>query len=71
MAPVGRVRAGMVHDVSVLLMVASDAPQKHDVASVVAVMLVFLVMLTLFSGLIWLAFRTARRGRRTWADDDS
>lgn len=61
----------MLQDGRVLLLVASDAPQKHDVAGVVAVMLVFAVMLALFSGLIWLAFRTARRGRRTWADDDS
>ncbi|WGL51669.1 hypothetical protein P5P86_17135 [Nocardioides sp. BP30] len=53
-----------------LLLAATDNTQSHDVAGVVAVIGVFVVMLALFSGLIWLAFRAARRGRATWADDD-
>jgi cbb3-type cytochrome oxidase subunit 3 len=36
----------------------------------VSVLVVFFVMLALFGGLIWMAFRTARRGRREWTDDD-
>jgi hypothetical protein len=34
------------------------------------VLLVFVVMLAIFSGLIYLAFRTAKRGRQKWFDED-
>ncbi|MEX0428807.1 hypothetical protein AB3X52_14365 [Nocardioides sp. DS6] len=44
----------------------TDAPQAHDGASVAAVLTVMFVMCLLFCGLIWLAIRTARRGRRHW-----
>lgn len=48
----------------------TDAPQDHDGASVAAVLIVMAVMCLLFCGLIWLAIRTAKRGRRTWHDED-
>lgn len=54
-----------------LVLTAADDTQTHDVAGVVAVLCVFVVMLALFGVLIWLAFRAARRGRATWADDQS
>lgn len=54
---------------TLLLMSAADETQQHDVASVVAVIAVFVVMLALFGLLITLAFRTARRDRRTWTDE--
>lgn len=52
-----------------LLLSAADETQSHDVASVVAVISVFVVMLALFGLLILLAFRTAGKGRRTWTDE--
>lgn len=52
-----------------LLLSAADETQKHDVASVVAVISVFVVMLALFGLLITLAFRTAGKSRRTWTDE--
>ena len=52
-----------------LLLSAADEPQQHDVASVIAVISVFVVMLALFGVLILLAFRTAKKGRRTWTDE--
>ena len=50
---------------------ATDETQKHDVASVVSVLCVFFLMLALFCVLIWFAFRAAKRGRATWADDEN
>jgi F0F1-type ATP synthase membrane subunit b/b' len=53
-----------------LLLAAADETQKHDVASVVAVIAVFVVMLAFFCGMIWLAFRSAKRLRAASIDDD-
>jgi hypothetical protein len=54
----------------VLLLAATDETQSHDVASVVAVIAVFVVMLVFFCVLIGLAFRSAKRFRQAPIDDD-